>query len=108
MTARVWVVGSANVDRTIRLDAVPGPGETVLGGPAERGPGGKGLNQAVASARMGVPTAFVGAIGDDPDGEVLLAVLAQEGIDSTGTITARWDNVASVQELTAALDEIVA
>ncbi len=29
-------------------------------------------------------------------------------VDSTGTITARWDNVASVQELTAALDEIVA
>lgn len=28
-------------------------------------------------------------------------------VDSTGTITSRWDNVASVQELTAALNEIV-
>ena len=28
-------------------------------------------------------------------------------VDATGTITARWDNVASVHELTAALDDIV-
>lgn len=84
MTGRVHVVGSANVDRTIPVAAVPGPGETVLGGLASRGPGGKGLNQAVAAARLGAPTSFLGAIGDDPDGELLLDLLESEAIETAG------------------------
>jgi ribokinase len=81
MTGRVHVVGSANVDRTIPLSGMPGPGETVLGGAAVRGPGGKGLNQAVAAARLGAVTSFIGAVGEDPDGDLLVAVLEAEGID---------------------------
>lgn len=44
-------------------------------------PGGKGLNQAVAAARAGAATTFVGAVGDDDAGRTLLDVLDREGID---------------------------
>ena len=85
MTGRVHVVGSANVDRTVAVPAVPGPGETVLGGAAARGPGGKGLNQAVAAARLGAPTRFIGAVGRDPDGDLLVEALEAEGINVDST-----------------------
>jgi ribokinase len=48
----------------------------------QRLPGGKGLNQAVAAARMGAAVAMVGARGDDADGATLAALLASEGIDT--------------------------
>ncbi|MEL7206786.1 MAG: ribokinase [Actinomycetota bacterium] len=80
---RVVVVGSANVDRTIDVPAVPASGETVLGGEAVRGPGGKGLNQAVAASRAGASVAFVGTVGDDPDGAYLSAHLGSEGVDTS-------------------------
>ena len=47
-------------------------------------PGGKGLNQAVAAARAGASVAFVGAVGNDGAGRLLLDVLDGEGIDRSG------------------------
>ena len=49
----VLVAGSANLDFVVRADHVPAPGETVLGRDFATFPGGKGANQAVASARAG-------------------------------------------------------
>lgn len=80
MTA-VTVVGSTNVDVVVRAPRLPRPGETVLGTSVERLPGGKGANQAVALARLGVAVALVSAIGDDPDGVLSLASLP--GVDVT-------------------------
>ena len=62
--AEVVVVGSFVQDFAFRTDAFPAPGETRIGLFAT-GPGGKGYNQAVACARQGVATLFVGACGDD-------------------------------------------
>ncbi len=64
----VCVVGSANLDLVARVERLPGPGETVLGSAYADHPGGKGLNQAVAAARAGAQTAFVGAVGRRPRG----------------------------------------
>jgi ribokinase len=77
----VTVVGSLNVDRVHRVPMLPKPGETVVATAVERLPGGKGLNQAVASARADARTHLVGAIGDDPDGQWLLDRLSAEGIE---------------------------
>jgi ribokinase len=75
----VVVVGSANVDLVLPVQRIPRPGETVLAGLMTRGPGGKGANQAVASARAGARTAMVVALGDDDGGALLRAAL--EGVD---------------------------
>ena len=78
----VCVVGSANLDLVATVDRLPGPGETVAGSSYAGYPGGKGLNQAVAAARAGASTAFVGAVGHDAAGEMLLGVMHEDGIDT--------------------------
>jgi ribokinase len=83
----VCVVGSANLDLVARAVRLPGPGETVLGTDYAEHPGGKGLNQAVAAARSGAVTAFVGAVGADHAGERLRGVAAAEGIDVSALAT---------------------
>lgn len=79
----VVVVGSANLDLVAQLDRLPLPGETVRATSYSEYAGGKGLNQAVACARMGAHTAFVGCLGNDDAGEYLRTVLVTEGIDTT-------------------------
>lgn len=77
---RVLVVGSVNVDLVVRSERLPMPGETVLGGTFTRFHGGKGGNQAVAAARLGVPVMLVAALGDDAFGAEAAAALSREGI----------------------------
>jgi ribokinase len=84
---RVIVVGSVNVDLVVAVERLPGPGETVVGGRFARHHGGKGGNQAVAAARLGAATAFVGAIGDDSFGDEARDALEREGIDLRGLVT---------------------
>lgn len=50
-------------------------------------PGGAPANVAVAAARLGARTGFVGAVGDDPFGRLLGSVLQAEGIDLSGLRT---------------------
>ena len=77
---RVVVVGSANTDMVVRVPHLPGPGETLLGGGFAQMPGGKGANQAVAAARLGAVVTFVGCVGADAFGDVLVQNLENEGI----------------------------
>lgn len=82
MTGTVVVVGSANVDLVVPVERHPAGGETVLGGTLTRTPGGKGANQAVASARAGgAATSMVGALGTDDAADLLLASLTGAGVD---------------------------
>lgn len=78
----VTVLGSANLDIVFSVCRIPSPGETLLASSAERYPGGKGLNQAVAAARAGASTSFIGALGTEDAGEMLAATMAEAAIDS--------------------------
>ncbi len=69
--ADVLVVGSLNMDLVIRTPCLPRPGQTVAAPALETIPGGKGANQAVASARLGSRVAMLGCVGDDPHGMAL-------------------------------------
>lgn len=64
VSPQVIVVGSIMQDLTFTCRAFPSPGETVMGR-LGTGQGGKGSNQAIACGKLGVPTAFFGAMGDD-------------------------------------------
>jgi ribokinase len=87
MSGRVLVVGSVNVDLVVQTERLPLPGETVLGGTFKRFHGGKGGNQAVAAARLGVPVMLVAALGDDEFGGDARAALAREGIGTDVLVT---------------------
>ena len=84
----VCVVGSANLDLVAFTSSLPRPGQTVLGSDFAEHAGGKGLNQAIAAARAGARTAFVGAVGDDDAGRRLLAELEAAGVDVSATMSA--------------------
>jgi ribokinase len=84
VTGRVITVGAVNVDLVIRGKQLPAPGQTVIGGSFEQHHGGKAANQAVAAARLGVRSAFVGAIGDDEFGAQARDALQSEGVDLAG------------------------
>jgi ribokinase len=85
--ARLTVLGSLNMDISVTVAALPGPGATVLGGAAAFAPGGKGANQAVAAARLGAASGIgvrmVGCVGDDDFGRALRAALVAEGVDDS-------------------------
>ncbi|WP_433827040.1 ribokinase [Actinoplanes sp. CA-015351] len=83
MAPRVVVVGSANMDLVGLAPTLPRPGETVLGDDFVMAPGGKGSNQAIAAARAGGETTFLGAIGSDAFGVTLGARLAAAGVNTT-------------------------
>lgn len=80
---KIIVVGSLNMDLVVRMPKIPRPGETLLGGVFKTFPGGKGANQAVAAARLGVHVTMIGCIGNDSFGQEMRATLAKEGIDTT-------------------------
>ncbi len=93
----VVVVGSVNRDYVCRVPTLPAPGETVLGGEAAVGSGGKGGNQAVAASLLGARTALVARVGDDDDGRALLADLAEARVDTSEVLpTSRRTGLAFV------------
>src|SRR5580704_9852491 len=79
---KVTVLGSLNMDISVTVPRLPGPGATILGSAAQFTPGGKGANQAVAAARLGADVRMVGCVGADDFGRQLLAALRAEGIDA--------------------------
>lgn len=83
---QVVVIGSINMDMVARSARLPAPGETLVGEAFEMAPGGKGANQAVAAARLGARTAFVGRLGTRLHGTDLLEALGREAVDCAGVV----------------------
>lgn len=81
MNNALCFIGSYNQDLIWNTSHFPAPGETVSG-TFSSGAGGKGSNQAIAAARTGMPTVFVGALGKDTAGESAKALHKAEGIQS--------------------------
>jgi ribokinase len=91
MKPKVIVVGSANTDMVVQVEAFPRLGETVLGGKFVNSQGGKGANQAVAASRLGADVTFVARLGRDAFGQSSVAAYRVEGIHTDYII---WDDEA--------------
>ena len=85
-TARVLVVGSANVDFTVAVARLPREGETVTNGTLLVNHGGKGANQAVAARRLGAEVRVVASVGDDASGRGVREALVREGVGADGVV----------------------
>lgn len=80
--AVITVVGSFAVGMTIRAPHFPVAGETLLGSDFDMGPGGKGSNQAVATARLGAESHLVAKVGQDLFAQMAIDLYRQEGVDT--------------------------
>lgn len=85
----VVLLGSINMDVVLRTSTIAQPGETLSASDKNLYSGGKGANQAIASARMQVPTHLLGAVGDDHFGTILKTGLAAEGMSIADLQTLR-------------------
>ncbi|SET23622.1 ribokinase [Enterococcus malodoratus] len=83
----ITIIGSINLDRTIRVKQMPKPGETMHTKEIFSAGGGKGANQAVAAKRSETVTNFIGAVGNDAAGDMIRELLSEEGIDLSGVQT---------------------
>ncbi|MBU8640283.1 ribokinase [Bacillus pumilus] len=78
--SHIVVVGSCSMDLVVTSNKRPNAGETVLGESFKTVPGGKGANQAVASARLGADVYMIGRVGDDTYGQDILSNLQDQGV----------------------------
>lgn len=82
----VVVAGQIARDLVLVVDEVPAGGGSATVAQRREMLGGKGANQAVALAQLGIRTALVGAVGDDDAGEAVLAQARRDGLDLSGVI----------------------
>ena len=81
----ILVIGSSNTDMVVKTDSFPSPGQTVLGGQFFMFPGGKGANQAVATARLidkDARVTFITKLGTDIFGDQSLDGFKKAGINT--------------------------
>lgn len=79
---KILTISSANMDFIMQTEKIPAGGETYIsGGSYSYVPGGKGANSALAFARLGGESIFCTAVGNDANGEKLLALYKNEGLD---------------------------
>ncbi len=76
----VIVFGGANIDVKARIEGHAVEGTSNYGA-ITRSPGGVGRNIAENLARLGVPVQLVAALGDDADGDDLIAATSSAGVD---------------------------
>ena len=109
MCQKLTVLGSINVDHVISVPYFAKPGETLKGENYHLAFGGKGANQAVAAARLGAKTQFIGCVGDDAIGQRMKTAFAQDGIDISGIaeIAGETTGVAMIQVAASGENSIV-
>jgi ribokinase len=78
----IVILGSINMDLVAHAPRLPKPGESLTGTSFHTTPGGKGANQAVACARMGIMARMIGRVGEDVFGNALLQNLSMYGVNT--------------------------
>lgn len=92
------VIGSVNMDIVARVPYFPRPGETMTGSDFRTVPGGKGANQAIALARLGVPVKMAGKVGADAFGSQYLEHFRKNGAD-VSAVTVETDIATGIANI---------
>jgi sulfofructose kinase len=87
MSSPVVFVGSATLDAIALVDVMPQVDDRQEALAVEFAGGGPAATAAVACSRLGVPAAFVGAVGDDQEGQQIKEGLRVEGVDTSAVRT---------------------
>jgi ribokinase len=94
--AEVIGFGALNCDKIYRVDDLAPPGKETGVISATRQPGGSAANTIVGLTRLGVKTGFIGTVGNDRAGSLLLEDFKREGVDLQGIIKADGDTGAAL------------
>lgn len=78
----ILVIGSINADLVFTSSKRPNQGETVMGEDFQIIPGGKGANQAVASARLGSKVGIIACVGEDENGKMAIENLRKNNVET--------------------------
>jgi sulfofructose kinase len=81
---QVVCIGVVSLDSLALVETYPSADQRVLASAIDFAGGGPAATAAVTLARQGVAAAFVGRVGDDADGRMVLAQLEQAGVDVSG------------------------
>ena len=82
MKRKILVIGSIAIDNTIYTQTLPSAGTTTIADSYFTNIGGKGANQACAAMFLGADVAFIGAVGKDHNGDMVIDFLNQQGLKS--------------------------
>lgn len=86
----VFCAGNAVVDVLARpVDRLPDSGASQRLEEVALGPGGNGVNTAIALARLGVRVALAAPLGEDRLGEILRQAVRSEGVDDSNVVTVK-------------------
>ena len=96
------VVGQLARDLVLTVDRVPDAGASATATGRREQLGGKGANQAVALAQLGVRPTLVAVAGDDVIGDVLLDQARRDGIDTAAVVRRRDALTGVIVEVLAA------
>ncbi|HAJ32581.1 MAG TPA: ribokinase [Candidatus Atribacteria bacterium] len=92
---KVLVLGSINIDFVSFVSRYPQPGETLVSNDFGIFQGGKGANQAIALAKLDVPTLMLGKVGKDIISNFALSSLQESGVDITGISKSQKNSTGS-------------
>ena len=84
--SRVAVYGSAAVDTIVVTCEDSDANGAQYPSDVHVHPGGSGVNVSVALRRLGIPVSFVGKIGGDAEGVLLMREFLKEGVDTSKVI----------------------
>ncbi|MBA7478342.1 Ribokinase [subsurface metagenome] len=92
---KVLVLGSINIDFVSFVSRYPQPGETLVSSDFGIFQGGKGANQAIALAKLDVPTVMLGKVGKDVLSNFSLSSLQESRVDITGVFKSQKNSTGS-------------
>ncbi|HEX2770959.1 MAG TPA: PfkB family carbohydrate kinase [Micromonosporaceae bacterium] len=93
------VIGQITRDLVLTVDQVPGPAGTTAVRQRREMLGGKGANQAVGLAQLGVSVGLLGVVGDDEVGRRVLDQARSDGIDTSPVVCRPGTETALVVDI---------